>query len=155
MKTGDWINLATAIGVAVTAAFTAFAFITVRRQGRISQPVLNSSFSGHPYRQHILLSIGIQQPESDRYVINQVKIKRPRNAKISAPRYVRDATGGMEPTETDIWSRSLSFDQQRTNHVSMFVDAPRGTELSLQIKTALKSDPRVTSRLIHHAKMAD
>ena len=155
MKHSDWINLAIAIGVAITAAFTAFSFFVVRRQARITRPGLHSHFSLAPYQEYLLFSIGIDPPEKQQYVIDWIKIRRPRKTRICIPQYVQDGTGAMVPNEPGIWSRSLSFNRQDQSSVSMFVDAPRGTELSLRVKVSLKSDPRVTSRLIHHAKIAD
>lgn len=155
MKTGDWIALVTAIGVTVTAIFTFCSFLTTRRQDRLSKPALQHIVSASNRHSHPLVQLAIRPPDNKRFSIEKIKVKRPRGARISATKQERDEVGGTRDIETGEWSRALTFKQHRLSQVSWFIDAPAGASISLAVNVSFNSDPKVTTRLMHHISMAD
>jgi hypothetical protein len=153
MQTSDWINLATAVGAAVTAVFTGLTYLVSPHATKLSEPPLQYFTSKKSHYRSINLSIDDQQRK---YFIAAISISRPRAARVSLPKpSIYDPVTSLVKEEgPSEWKRQILFDAGLTK-ASVFVD-PAGAKLVvLSVSVALRAFPKIVSRRAIRIKIKD
>lgn len=146
----DWFGLWTSLAVSGGFAVAWGTYRIARRQAVISAPVLQSpratGKAGHPKH---LIHLDIEPPNHTRWRIAEVRIKRPKGARIGS-HIEGNIQHGYLTAVTD--SKRVSFPPHI--HTANFVaDQVGPATLELEVTVALRTDPKVTSRLTTHARI--
>ena len=154
MTTAALINLAIAVGTAVAASFAAATYFFVRRQARLTHPVVDVLWE-RPPGQPPLLRVQIAQPDKEKYEIRRVGIHRPRDVQIAKPRMEPDGLGGFTQASPDgDWQREVAL-SGGWRDVKFVVHGSPGTELTISITIALRSISKAKTRFTAYSSIPD
>jgi len=145
----DWFGLWTSLAVTGGFVISGITYLLARRQARIVGPNLQvpqvSGKGGSP-RHHIQLNI--EPPDHTRWRIVEVCVKEPESTRIGIPPlkerndYLTAAADG----------KCVTFPPEiHTAH--LIADQLGPSILSFEVRVALRTNPKVISRLITHAKI--
>ena len=145
LSVSDWIGLATAIGVALTAAFAGISACWVRRQGLMYGPAINIYISRAESERFPLLRLEIIPADKERFLIAKISAGRWGSARIVPAEYAQNSTGQPHPYPSETRLRSFRPAAGCT-WLEAFVDCGRGRSATIRIHIASKADSKVRSR---------
>jgi hypothetical protein len=144
LSPSDWINIATATGVGVTAAFTGLGWYWVRRQALTYGPALNVYIARPDMTELPLLRLSLIPSDRERFMISELAI-RPRGARIVLAAEARDELGGVYPCPSETRMRSFEPDSGCTS-LEVFIDCGEAAAATIRVHISSKADSKVRSR---------
>ena len=149
----DWIQIFILLAIVATAMFTLLTALAANKQTAMLAPIVGCSASKGPNGLW-QVSISLYPEDRLRYTLLDVKLVRPRSARMRRARETRDSCGGIAYLPDGQLVRSLAADPGSVA-VEFFVASATPGVVEVRVKIALRSALRQTSRCTTFIRIKD